>query len=154
MSGLAEVLLGRGFTISGSDSHDSDLISNLRAHGAAITIGQKAGNITPDIDVVVYTAAVRPGNPEYDQAVASGLPMLSRAELLGEMMQNYSVSIAVAGTHGKTTTTSMVSHVFLAGNYDPTIIPLLDAEVGTIYIRKEGGEFIKSKLESKMPDFS
>lgn len=121
MSGLAEVLLGRGFTVSGSDSHDSDLISNLRAHGAAITIGQKAGNITPDIDVVVYTAAVRPGNPEYDQAVASGLPMLSRAELLGEMMQNYSVSIAVAGTHGKTTTTSMVSHVFLAGNYDPTI---------------------------------
>lgn len=121
MSGLAEVLLGRGFTVTGSDSHDSDLIARLREHGAVVTIGQAAENITPDIDIVVYTTAVHPDNPEFAAAVKSGCPMLTRAELLGELMQNYQVSIAVAGTHGKTTTTSMVSHVLLAGNYDPTI---------------------------------
>ncbi len=121
MSGLAEVLLGRGFTVSGSDSHDSDLISSLREHGAKVTIGQTADNITPDIDAVVYTAAVHPDNPEYAAAVKLGCPMMSRAELLGELMQNYRKSIAVAGTHGKTTTTSMLSHVLLAGDFDPTI---------------------------------
>ena len=121
MSGLAEVLLGKGFTVSGSDAHDSDLISLLREHGALVTIGQTAENITSDIDVIVYTAAIHPDNPEFKAAKESGKPMLTRAELLGEMMQNYRVSVAVAGTHGKTTTTSMVSHVLLAGNYDPTI---------------------------------
>ena len=121
MSGLAEVLLGRGFKITGSDAHDSDLIEHLRANGAVVTIGQKAENITPDIDVIVYTAAVHPDNPEFAAAAKSGRPMLTRAELLGELMQNYHKSIAVAGTHGKTTTTSMIAHILLAGDCDPTI---------------------------------
>lgn len=121
MSGLAEVLLDRGFTVSGSDANDSPLISHLRQRGAKIAIGQKAENITPDIDAVVYTAAIHPDNPEYAAAVSAGLPMLTRAELLGEIMQNYGTSIAVAGTHGKTTTTSMISHVLLAADCDPTI---------------------------------
>ena len=121
MSGLAEVLLGRGFKITGSDAHDSDLIEHLRANGAVVTIGQKAENITPDIDVIVYTAAVHPDNPEFAAAAKSGRPMLTRAELLGELMQNYHKSIAVAGTHGKTTTTSMIAHILLAADCDPTI---------------------------------
>ena len=121
MSGLAEVLLGRGFKVTGSDAHDSDLIEHLRANGAVVTIGQKAENITPDIDVIVYTAAVHPDNPEFAAAAKSGCPMLTRAELLGELMQNYHKSIAVAGTHGKTTTTSMIAHVLMAGDCDPTI---------------------------------
>ena len=69
-----------------------------------MVIGQAAKNITPDLDVIVYTAAIHPDNPEFAAAVRSGIPMLTRAELLGEMMQNYKVSVAVAGTHGKTTT--------------------------------------------------
>ncbi|MDO4805142.1 MAG: UDP-N-acetylmuramate--L-alanine ligase [Lachnospiraceae bacterium] len=121
MSGLAEVLLSRGFTVSGSDSSDSALISRLRERGAAVTIGQKAENITPDIDVVVYTAAIHPDNPEYAAALSSGLPMMTRAELLGEIMSNYGTSFAIAGTHGKTTTTSMISHVLLHADCDPTI---------------------------------
>lgn len=121
MSGLAEILLGRGFHITGSDSQDSALLSRLRGKGAEIFIGQSADNIRDDYDAVVYTAAIHPDNPEFARAKEAGIPMLSRADLLGEIMQNYSVSIAVAGTHGKTTTTSMASHILLAADMDPTI---------------------------------
>ena len=121
MSGLAEVLLDEGFTVSGSDSADSKLLQHLRSKGAHVVIGQAAENITPDLDVIVYTAAIHPDNPEFAAAVRSEIPMLTRAELLGEMMQNYQVSVAVAGTHGKTTTTSMASHVMLCADMDPTI---------------------------------
>ena len=121
MSGLAEILLGRGFHITGSDSQDSALLTRLRDKGAEIFIGQTADNIRSDCDVVVYTAAIHPDNPEFVRAKESGIPMMSRADLLGEIMQNYGVSIAVAGTHGKTTTTSMASHILLAADMDPTI---------------------------------
>ena len=121
MSGLAEILLGRGFHITGSDSQDSALLTRLRNKGAEIFIGQSADNIKNDCEAVVYTAAIHPDNPEFVAAKEAGIPMLSRADLLGEIMQNYRVSIAVAGTHGKTTTTSMASHVLLAADMDPTI---------------------------------
>ena len=121
MSGLAEILLGRGFHITGSDSQDSALLSRLRAKGAEIFIGQSAENIREEYDAIVYTAAIHPDNPEFARAKETGIPMLSRAELLGEIMQNYGMSIAVAGTHGKTTTTSMASHILLAADMDPTI---------------------------------
>ena len=121
MSGLAEILLKEHFSISGSDNKASDLTSTLEAHGAKIHIGQRASNITDDIDLVVYTAAIHEDNPEWKAASEKGIPMLSRAQLLGQLMDNYARSIAVSGTHGKTTTTSMISHILLAADTDPTI---------------------------------
>lgn len=121
MSGLAEILIDEGFTVTGSDAHASNLTRHLEVKGAKIAYGQRAENITDGIDVVVYTAAVHPDNPEFAAAVEKKVPILSRAELLGQMMTNYQNSIAVAGTHGKTTTTSMITEILLAGNTDPTI---------------------------------
>ena len=109
MSGLAEILLEKGFTISGSDSKESDLTRMLSSKGASIFYGQSSTNIIPGIDLVVYTAAIHPDNPEFAEAKLQNLPMLSRAELLGQIMDNFDQSIAVAGTHGKTTTSSMIS---------------------------------------------
>lgn len=121
MSGLAEILLREGFTVSGSDNKPSPLTKQLEKTGAVIFYGQKASNIIEGIDVVVYTAAIHEDNEEYQAAAAAGLPMLSRAELLGQLMTNYETPIAVSGTHGKTTTTSMLSHVLLSAGADPTI---------------------------------
>ncbi len=121
MSGLAEVLMGENFPISGSDAKESPLTRSLEEKGAKIFYGQRASNITDDVEVVVYTAAIHADNPEFARAKEKGLPMLTRAELLGQIMRNYETPIAVSGTHGKTTTTSMVSHVLLAGECDPTI---------------------------------
>ena len=121
MSGLAEILIKEGFTVSGSDNKESDLTAHLAQLGARISFPQSADNINHHIDIVVYTAAIRPDNPEFLAAKELGLPMLTRAELLGQIMEHYARSIAVAGTHGKTTTTSMISQVLLAGSEDPTI---------------------------------
>ena len=121
MSGLAEILLKEGFPVSGSDSHASALTEHLERAGARICIGQAASNIPEDCKLVVYTAAIHPDNPEYREAKRRGVPMLSRAELLGQLMRNYQTSIAVAGTHGKTTTTSMIASVPLEEHADPTI---------------------------------
>lgn len=121
MSGLAEILLEEHFTISGSDSKESELTKHLEEMGVTVFYGQQASNITNDIDLVVYTAAIREDNPEFLQAREAGLPLISRAELLGQIMDNYQNSIAVAGTHGKTTTTSMISQILLSAKCDPTI---------------------------------
>lgn len=121
MSGLAEILLGEDFPISGSDAKESALTKQLEEKGAKIYIGQRASNITEDVKLVVYTAAIHPDNPEYACAKERNLPMLTRAELLGQIMKNYQLPIAVSGTHGKTTTTSMISHILLEADTDPTI---------------------------------
>ena len=121
MSGLAEILLEEGFTISGSDAKQSALTDSLAQKGATIYIGQKASNLSIRPALVVYTAAIREDNEEFKAAVDAGIPMLSRAELLGQIMDNYEKSIAVAGTHGKTTTTSMISQILLVAKADPTI---------------------------------
>ena len=121
MSGLAEILLEEGFTVSGSDSKESPLTKKLESEGAIIHYGQCAENISDGIDCVVYTAAINKANPELMEAVARKIPMLTRAELLGQLMKNYKTPIAVSGTHGKTTTTSMISHILLAADLDPTI---------------------------------
>ena len=121
MSGLAEILLSRGFPVSGSDWHKSPLTEKLEKDGATIYEGQRKENISPDIAVVIYTAAVHPDNPEYQEAVRLGLPLLSRAEFLGELMRNYKKAAAVAGTHGKTTTTSMLTEILLKEGMDPTV---------------------------------
>ena len=121
MSGLAEILLEEGFTISGSDERQSALTTQLEEKGVKVYYGQVASNITSGIDLVVYTAAIREDNEEWQAARNMGIPMLTRAQLLGQIMDNYSKSIAVAGTHGKTTTTSMMSQVLLEADTDPTI---------------------------------
>ena len=121
MSGLAEILLKEDFTVSGSDTKESPLTRHLEKLGADVFYGQRASNIIEGIDAVVYTAAIHEDNEEYREAVRQGLPMLSRAEFLGQMMTNYNIPIAVSGTHGKTTTTSMLSHILLADELDPTI---------------------------------
>ena len=121
MSGLAEILLKEGFTVSGSDSKESALTDHLTASGAQIFYGQRASNIIDGINLVVYTAAIHPDNPEYACAKEKNIPMMTRADLLGQIMKNYQIPIAVSGTHGKTTTTSMASHILLEGGFDPTI---------------------------------
>lgn len=121
MSGLAEILLSRGFTVSGSDMKESPLTLHLGNLGAKINYGQVASNITDDIDLMVYTAAISPDNPEFMECKNRNIPMLSRAELLGQLMKNYATPIAISGTHGKTTTTSMVSEILLGADKDPTL---------------------------------
>ena len=136
MSGLAEILLKEGFTVSGSDNKASALTEQLEQNGAKVYIGQRASNITDDIDLVVYTAAIHPDNAEWKAASDAGIPMLTRAQFLGQLMDNYAKSIAVSGTHGKTTTTSMISHILLAADSDPTISVggMLDAIGGNIRV--------------------
>ena len=121
MSGLAEVLLHAGFPVSGSDAQGSSLTDHLESLGARIFIGQRAENIDRHVGLVIYTAAIREDNPELAAARDQKIPLLTRAELLGEIMANYPRSLAVAGTHGKTSTTSMLSHILLEAGLDPTI---------------------------------
>lgn len=122
MSALAEILLERGITVTGSDSKESELTHKLEKSGAKILYGQKAENITKESDLVVFTAAVHEDNPELVAAKNLQIPTMVRADFLGLIMKEYSNAINVAGTHGKTTTTSMISHVLLSGNCDPTIL--------------------------------
>lgn len=121
MSGLAEILLSEGFRVSGSDMKKSSLTELLEKEGAVIHYGQSRENITNDIDLVVYTAAIHKDNPEYAAMEELGLPSLTRAQLLGQMMRNYKTPVAVSGTHGKTTTTSMITEILLEAKADPTI---------------------------------
>ena len=121
MSGLAEVLSEAGFKVSGSDRQPSALTQALESRGIAVFYGQRKTNITPDIDCAVFTSAIHPDNPEYIAVQELGIPSLTRAELLGQMMKNYETPIAISGTHGKTTTTSMVSEILLHADLDPTL---------------------------------
>ncbi len=121
MSALAHMLLDFGYRVSGSDAKASHLTDDLEKAGAKIHIGQSADNIeTPDL--VCYTAAISPANPELQKARTLSIPVIERAELLGALMALYRYPIAVAGTHGKTTTTSMLSLVLLEADTDPTIL--------------------------------
>ena len=121
MSGLAEILLNAGFTVTGSDRAASDLTRKLESEGCTVYCGQRAENITEDVSLVVYTAAVKPDNPELARAKELNIPLMTRAELLGQIMKNYETSIAVSGTHGKTTTTSMLTSILLKADADPTV---------------------------------
>ena len=121
MSGLAEILLSEGFQVSGSDMKESSLTDKLSSLGASIYYDQTVSHIDETVDLVVYTAAIHKDNPEYIAQTKLGIPSLTRAELLGQLMRNYRLPIAVSGTHGKTTTTSMVAEVLLASDTDPTL---------------------------------
>ena len=155
MSGLAEILLDRKFTVSGSDMKASEITEHLGKIGARIAIGQRAENITDDIDLVVYTAAIHEENEEFAAAKNKNIPMMTRAALLGQIMDNYARSIAVAGTHVKTTTTSMLTHILLQGQLDPTVSVggMLDRIGGNIRVGQsnvfltEACEYTNSFLE-------
>lgn len=121
MSGFAELLHTKGFTISGSDTHKSSLTCHLQNQGISVVYEQKASNLSKNIDLVVYTAAIHADNPEYQEALRLQIPMINRAQMLGAIMRNFPYAIAISGTHGKTTTTSMLSHICLAADLDPTI---------------------------------
>ncbi len=121
MSGLAELLHTIGFNVVGSDAKKSKITEHLESLGITVFYGQRASNITTDLDLVVYTTAVKESNPEYQAVIQAGIPIMDRAELLGQVMLNYTDAIAISGTHGKTTTTSMLSLILLEANLDPTI---------------------------------
>lgn len=121
MSGLAELLAQKGFTVSGSDRNSSSLTRALEAKGINVQYGESASHITSDIDCAVLTSAVKETNLEFQTIREKGIPWLSRAQLLGQLMKNYEISVAISGTHGKTTTTSMVSEILLHAGADPTL---------------------------------
>ena len=120
MSGISEVLLNHGYTIQGSDLKASKITDRLGAMGARIFEGQRAENLE-NATVVVISSAIKPGNPELDEARRRGLPVVRRAEMLAELMRLKS-NIAVGGTHGKTTTTTLVAELLVAGGIDPTVV--------------------------------
>ena len=121
MSGIAEILLDQGFKVSGSDKSLSEVTDRLKKLGATIYEGHKAENITPDVDTLVYSSAVVLDNPEVIEAQRRKIPTVRRAEMLAEVMR-LKYGIGIAGTHGKTTTTSMISLVLMEGGLDPTVI--------------------------------
>ena len=121
MSGLAAVLLNNGYKVSGSDFKESKITDSLKAKGAEIYIGHNSNNLAC-VDLVVYTAAIPSDNPEIIEAKKQNLVLMDRAEFLGLIMKGHKYNVAVSGTHGKTTCTSMLSHIVLEGNLDPTIL--------------------------------
>jgi len=120
MSGIAEVMRNLGYTVQGSDSTDGANVRRLRSLGIPITVGQCAENLG-EAQVVVYSSAIRLDNPELDAARAAGLPIVRRAEMLAELMR-LKRCVAIAGTHGKTTTTTMVAALLESGGLDPTVV--------------------------------
>ncbi|MBO4337272.1 MAG: UDP-N-acetylmuramate--L-alanine ligase [Lachnospiraceae bacterium] len=134
MSGIAELLLSKGYEVSGSDAGESRITKRLEELGAKIGYPQKAENIPEDADVVVMTAAIHEDNPELMEARKRGLKVETRADFLGQIMKGYEMPVAIAGTHGKTTTTGMVSKILLEAEYDPTI------SIGGV-LRDIGGNF-------------
>jgi len=132
MSSLAEVLQGMGISITGSDMNESANVQALRAHGIPVAIGHKEENVAPDVEFLVRTAAVHNDNPEVIYARAHDIPVFERSEAWGAVSRDYSNAVCIAGTHGKTTTTSMCTHILMAADKDPTVmiggtLPLLNA---------------------------
>lgn len=133
MSSLAEVLSGMGLNITGSDNNEvNPNVTTLRQKGIEVLIGHNAENITPDVEFVVRTAAVHDDNPEIVRAHELGLPVFERTQAWGAISKDYSNALCISGTHGKTTTTSMCTHILMAAEKDPTVmiggtLPLLKA---------------------------
>ena len=121
MCALAEVLKGMGVTVQGSDMTDSDTVKHLRSVGIPVTIGHSADSLQ-NCDAVIRTAAIHDGNPEIAGAIARGIPVYERAQAWGAIMKGYRNALWVSGTHGKTTTTSMATHIFMAAQKDTTVM--------------------------------
>lgn len=120
MSGLAQIMLKKGFKVSGSDRATSNITEKLQSLGATVFLGHSESNIS-GADVIVYTAAVHDDNQELSAAKKSGAILLSRAEFLGAIMKLYKNAVGVSGTHGKTTTTAMLVHALISAHFDPTV---------------------------------
>ena len=132
MSSLADVLWGMGIAVSGSDMNQNKNVMGLTEKGIPVTIGHRAENITREIEFVVRTAAVHDDNPEIIRAHALGIPVFERTQAWGAISKDYSNALCISGTHGKTTTTSMCTHIMMAADKDPTVmiggtLPLLNA---------------------------
>lgn len=132
MSSLAEVLHGMGLNISGSDMNSSPNVLGLCARGIPVAIGHSAENIADDVDFIVRTAAVHDDNPEIKYAKERGIPVFERTQAWGAISKDYANTLCISGTHGKTTTTSMCTHILMAADRDPTVmiggtLPLLNA---------------------------
>ena len=121
MAPLAEVLKGKGVEITGSDMRESDTVAHLRSLGIPVTIGHLPQSVE-GAGCVIRTAAVHDSNPEIAAALAAGIPVFERAQAWGAIMGHYKNALCVAGTHGKTTTTSMCTHIFLAAGRDPSVM--------------------------------
>ena len=122
MSGIAELLINLDFDISGSDTNNSQIIQNLVKKGAKISTGKHKAENIGDCEVLVYSSAVRDDNPELMAAKEKGIPVIRRAEMLGELIAVKETSIGVSGTHGKTSTSSMIGSVLNASDHDPTLV--------------------------------
>lgn len=154
MSALAQILKNDGYTVSGSDFKDSETVQALRDSGIPVAIGHRAENVS-GAGLLVYTAAIKADNPELVAAKEAGIPTIERATLLGAMMKNYQYPVAVSGTHGKTTTTSMLAHVLVSAQLDPTILvggvlPLIGGNMrdgGKEYFVTEACEYCASFLK-------
>ena len=121
MCPLAEVLAGMGLQVQGSDMSESDTVRQLRAQGIPVAVGHSAENLN-DCALVIRTAAIHDDNPEIAGAIARGIPVYERAQAWGAIMQHYQNAVCISGTHGKTTTTSMATHIFMAAQADPTVM--------------------------------
>ncbi len=154
MSALAELLHKQGFSVSGSDLKESALTKHLESLGITVSYTQQASNISADCSVVIYTAAVHSDNPEMVRANELGLPILERKDLLGQIMKQYRHVAGIAGSHGKTSTTSMLSLMLMEGNLDPTVLVggVLDGIGGNLrmgsdnYLVAEACEYCNSFL--------
>lgn len=154
MSGLAEILKSKGYKVQGSDANDSDIIKKLRKNDIDVKIGHSEKNVG-NASAVIFTAAIKKDNPEYIEAQKRGIPLIERSVLLGEITRLFSDSIAIAGTHGKTTTTSMLSTAFINCKKDPTItvggeLNLIDGnyKIGqSNFLITEACEYVESFLE-------
>ena len=121
MSGIAHILISWGYNVSGSNNETNSMTDELESSGVKVFIGHNKNNITNEIDLVVYTAAIKEDNPELIRAKEMNIPIMERGLFLGELTKLFKDSIGISGTHGKTTTTSMISEIFLANNMDPSI---------------------------------
>ena len=148
LSAVARILNSRGYTVTGTDIKVSQMTESLEAEGIKVYIGHKAENLSADTDLIVYSNAVSNETPEIVEANRRGLPIISRAEALGAIMDDYKVSIAVSGTHGKTTTTSMVSLILDNAKYSPTVLVggILSQFKGNVKVG-EGDYFVTEACE-------
>ena len=139
MSGLAEMLMDQGYRVSGSDRDEGYLIHHVREKGGQVMIGHRAENVH-GADLVVYSAAIKPDNPERAEADRLGIPSIERAYLLGQLMEGFPKAVGICGAHGKTTVTSMLSQILLEAGKDPSIHigGRLDAIGGSVRVGHSG----------------